>query len=624
MPEIVFALAPGQNHFFVEIAEALCGELRDLGATARVARDGLPDPDPGVVPVLVPPHEFFALTPPERHPAPPELQRAIFLCAEQPGTWFFEEDVRLAHLHGAALLDVSDVGVRAFREAGLVAEHVPLGFSRHWACPEADLERERDVDVLHLGIWSRRRAETLARCGRALSRRRAHIVLSDPDHANAAPMKNFVVEEDKWGLLRSARTLLNLHVADRDYFEWQRAVQAISNGALVVTEPSDGVSPLVPGEHFVSARPEALPVTLDAVLSDEPRRLRMARAAYELLRDELPMGRSAERLAAVADERATLPVAPARPVPPATVAAAPAAETEKRRRFPSSVTDPELAALRAALKDVRLELIDQRRELQWLKSGGPLVERVHESAAYAVARPRVSVIVPMHDEAECVTDALDSCTTQTMGDLELVVVDDGSGDASSEAVTRWSRAHAGTPLLLLRHPVNRGLGQARNTAIDHVRAPLTFVLDADNELFDVTLQRLVTELDARPDADFVYSMLAMEANGEPVGLRSCFPWDPGRLATGNYIDAMALWRTESLRELGGYTTELRLHGWEDYDLFCRVAERGRGGVLVPEILGRYRVRGHSMLSITDISMRAAVSLLIERHPTVMRGVEPPL
>ena len=87
---------------------------------------------------------------------------------------------------------------------------------------------------------------------------------------------------------------------------------------------------------------------------------------------------------------------------------------------------------------------------------------------------------------------------------------------------------------------------------------------------------------------------------------------------------MALWRTTALRELGGYTTELRLHGWEDYDLFCRVAERGLHGVLVPEILGRYRVRGHSMLSVTDISTRAAVSMLIERHPNVMRGVEPPL
>ncbi|MDQ3740979.1 MAG: glycosyltransferase family 2 protein, partial [Actinomycetota bacterium] len=296
----------------------------------------------------------------------------------------------------------------------------------------------------------------------------------------------------------------------------------------------------------------------------------------------------------------------------------------RRDRFPSLIDDPEVGALRAALKDVRLQLLDQRRELQRLKHGGPEVERVHASPALAPAEPRVTVIVPLHDERSCIADALDSCARQTLSAVEIVAVDDGSTDGSGDVIARWSQAQAGLPLLLLRHPVNRGLGAARNTAIEHARAPYVFVLDADNALFDVTLERLVAELEARPEADFVYSMLAMEQNGVPVGLRSCFPWDPVRLRSGNYVDAMALWRTAALRELGGYTTELRLHGWEDYDLFCRVAERGRHGALVPEILGRYRVRGHSMLSVTDISTRAAVSMLIERHPTVMRGVEPPL
>ncbi|MDQ3742309.1 MAG: glycosyltransferase, partial [Actinomycetota bacterium] len=294
MPEIAFALARGQNHFFVEIVEALRGELEDLGVPTSVTVGRLPPAAPDRVPVLVPPHEFFALTPTEHHPAPPELQRAIFLCAEQPGTWFFDEDVRLTHLHGAALADVSDVGVRAFREEGLHAEHVPLGFSRHWACAPEDLDAERDVDVLHLGIWSARRAEILARCAPALSRRRARLMLSDPDGPNADATANFLAGDGKWALLRRTRTLLNLHVGDRRYFEWQRVVQAVSNGAAVISEHSDGVLPLEPGVHFLSARPEALPIALDALLDDEDRRRRMAHDAYALLRDEVPMRRSAE------------------------------------------------------------------------------------------------------------------------------------------------------------------------------------------------------------------------------------------------------------------------------------------------------------------------------------------
>ncbi|HEX2085205.1 MAG TPA: glycosyltransferase family 2 protein [Solirubrobacteraceae bacterium] len=622
MPEIAFALAPRQNSFFVEIVDALRDELAALGVPTSVWADGIPPPERDRIPLVVPPHEWFALTPQDRHPAPPELARAIFLCAEQPGTWFFDEDVRLAHLHGAAVLDVSAAGVAALRERGIWAEHAPLGWTRRWACEEAELGAPRDLDVLHLGIWSRRRAEVLARCGATLAAHRSRIVLSDPDHPNAEPDANYVVGDAKWALLRRTRVLLNLHVADRRYFEWQRVAQAIGHGAVVVGDHSEGVAPLEPGEHFLSARPEALALVLEELLADEPRRQRMARAAYELLRDELPLRRTAELIAATAEARAGLDLPPARPRPPR---AEPARRPPPREeRFPSQVTDEELGWLRAALKDVRLELLDQRRTLERLRRGGPGVERVAESAAWSTARPIVTVIVPTHEERASVAGALGSCVDQTLRGLEVIVVDDGSADGTPDHVRRWAHAHEDVPLLLLRHPVNLGVGAARNTAVDHARGRFAFLLDADNALFPTTLERLVAALDERPEAAFAYAMLAMERNGAPIGLRSCFPWRPRALRSGNPIDAMALWRTEALRGLGGYTTDLRLHGWEDYDLFCRVAERGGEGVFVPEILGRYRVRGHSMLSITDISTRAAVSLLIERHPNLMKGVQPPL
>ena len=83
---------------------------------------------------------------------------------------------------------------------------------------------------------------------------------------------------------------------------------------------------------------------------------------------------------------------------------------------------------------------------------------------------------------------------------------------------------------------------------------------------------------------------------------------------GNQIDAMALWRAKALRDLGGYTTDLRLHGWEDYDLFCRVAERGEEGHFVPEILGRYRVRKHSML-VDHRHLDARRRLCADRAPS---------
>lgn len=492
MPELAFALSPGQNHFFVEIVEALRAELDDLGVPSSLTVGDLPAPDPGAVPVLVPPHEFFALTPADRHPEPPALERAIFLCAEQPGSWFFDEDVRLARVHGAAVLDVSALGVRAFRREGIAAEHAPLGFSRLWACPPGDLERERDVDVLHLGIWSERRAAAIARCAPALARRRPRIVLSDHRGPNARPAPNFVMQEDKWDLLRRARVLLNVHVADRAYFEWQRVVQAIANGAVVVSEHSQGIAPLEPGVHFVSARAEALPIALDAMLSDEARRLAMARAAYALLRDEVPMRRTAELLAAVAEARAKRPLPPERPLPPRAAPPAPPAPP-------------------APAPTVRAPAVALRPD-----EGEPLFV----SPSYAAATPRVSVLV------ETVA-ALDALAHQTLTDLEAIVVAADAETATEAEV--WSRAHPDVPLLVARG----GLP---------ARAPFTLLLDAEDTLFDAALERLVEGLEARPEAAFAYAMSATHDAGEPVGLRASLPEDD---------PDSALWRTEALRDGGG-------------------------------------------------------------------------
>jgi hypothetical protein len=57
-------------------------------------------------------------------------------------------------------------------------------------------------------------------------------------------------------------------------------------------------------------------------------------------------------------------------------------------------------------------------------------------------------------------------------------------------------------------------------------------------------------------------------------------------------------------------------GWEDYDLWCQIAERGGRGVHVPEILAWYRRTNHSMLTITGLDLTEGKSLLASRAPRV--------
>ena len=189
----------------------------------------------------------------------------------------------------------------------------------------------------------------------------------------------------------------------------------------------------------------------------------------------------------------------------------------RRRGLPGE--DPDVAVAHRALKQLRLEGIDMRRRLARLETelageGRGAVEVVARTPSYASARPDVSVIVALFNHERHIAEALDSVALSTLREAEAVVVDDGSEDGSSGRATEWMAAHPSVPAVLVRHRWNRGLPHAHNTALDFARAPLTFVLDADNVLYPHGLTRLAAALASEPDASFAYGILqCFEARG---------------------------------------------------------------------------------------------------------------
>jgi hypothetical protein len=636
--ELAFVLGRRQNRFFVEIVEAIRDELHQAGVDSSVHWDGFPDERDDLVYVLTPPHEWFNLEARFHQPTTSQLARTIFICAEQPGTAFFDDDVLLAPLAGA-VFDINAGSVAAFAERAIESAHFPLGWTRTWDHASLDADglpsgdAERDIDVLHLGIRSARRALALAGAARWLSWRRCRLVLGDDDRPNPEEAANYVADQTKWEVMRRSRVLLNIHVADRPYFEWLRVVQAICCGCAVVSEHSIGTDPLLAGEHFLVGRPDTLGLLANHLLRDEDVRQTLAREAYRLLRDTCPFSASVSALVEAAADiidrrRRNGLVAPVR-LPELRVTPHVEGRADEHAQYPQVTTDPDAAAIRAALKDSRLEMLDLRRQLDRLErrldARGSEVEVVAASRGYRAAKgARVSVITPLYNYEHHIDATLGSVAAGRFRDIELVVVDDGSTDASLDRARAFMETQQGVRMLLLRHPINRGLGAARNTGVDFARGEMTFMLDADNETYPFALERLVAALDEDAGADAAYGMLEQFSTQGPVGLLSQFPWKPERLRMGNFVDAMALWKTTTLRALGGFTTDRRLHGWEDYDLWCRLAEAGGRAAFVPEVLARYRVSPHSMLSVTNISTRSAVSVLVERSPRLMAGVVPPL
>jgi hypothetical protein len=166
--------------------------------------------------------------------------------------------------------------------------------------------------------------------------------------------------------------------------------------------------------------------------------------------------------------------------------------------------------------------------------------------------------------------------------------------------------------------------------MDFARSPYCLILDPAQAITPTCIDVLLGSLSAMPDTAFVYPIQAVKDAAETFvaaggdHLVSFLGWDPGRLRRGNYIHPPALVRTDVLRTMGGFALDERLEGLEDYDLWCRIAERGGRGQLVPQELAR---RSESASSGTLASVHPtpgpATNLIMERAPQLMAGAFAP-
>ena len=364
-----------------------------------------------------------------------------------------------------------------------------------------------------------------------------------------------------------------------------------------------------------------MPAVLRALLADDALLAEIRRSAYETLRDELPIDQRIHSLvhalerASRADLGMSLPgrVQPiARPRPPQRPPPEPVRLAEART---------EVDEVRAALKHVILAQGEIRRQLS---RGGdsPARDRVERQGHRYRPHPRVSVLLTVYNYADVVGEAISSVAANDHDAFELVVVDDASTDGSLEAVRGALAEYPWLPATLIARGRNHGLAAARNLGVQHARAEYVFILDADNALYPHCLSTLAAALDEDVDAAFAYGILEVFDAGGPRDLKSWLAWDPYRFRYGNYIDAMALLRKSVVEEAGGYTSDRRLYGWEDFALWCALADRGLRGRAVPAIVARYRASLGSMISITNIDGAAAWTALSERYRILSEPAAP--
>jgi len=191
---------------------------------------------------------------------------------------------------------------------------------------------------------------------------------------------------------------------------------------------------------------------------------------------------------------------------------------------------------------------------------------------------RVSILLPVFNDAATLETTLSSLQRQSMPDWECVVVDDGSSDESAEIVS--SRAGKDARIQLLRRP-HAGLIPALNAGLEACRAPLVARMDGDDWMHRDRLARQCEALDADPALEAVGCFVRIFPRQTLTdGRRAYERWlhslgDPERLWRERFIECPVAHPTLMIRRECLAALRYRDRGWpEDYDLLLRLLRSG--------------------------------------------------
>src|SRR5215208_7628052 len=123
-----------------------------------------------------------------------------------------------------------------------------------------------------------------------------------------------------------------------------------------------------------------------------------------------------------------------------------------------------------------------------------------------VASPLVSVVIPCYNQAHFLGEAIESVLAQSYPYFEIIVVDDGSPDDTSEVAARY-------PEVRLVRQENQGVSGARNSGFARSEGEYVVFLDADDRLLPEALEAHLEHLEAHPECAFVSGRYKFMADG---------------------------------------------------------------------------------------------------------------
>ena len=222
--------------------------------------------------------------------------------------------------------------------------------------------------------------------------------------------------------------------------------------------------------------------------------------------------------------------------------------------------------------------------------------------------PLVSIYIPAHNAVDTVVPAVRSALGQTVTDLEVCIVDDGSVDGTGELLL----AEFGEdPRVRIESQANTGIGEASNRAVRMCRAPFVGQLDADDLLKPQAVERSLEVMTSDPRIGVTYtSSELIDSDGNRVGDSFEFPYfSRYELMYLMIVHHFRLFRARDWNRTSGFATDMR--NAVDYDMFLKLAEVTQI-VHIPEQLYQYRKHDASTSQARHAIQRANHRLAVQR------------
>ncbi len=205
-------------------------------------------------------------------------------------------------------------------------------------------------------------------------------------------------------------------------------------------------------------------------------------------------------------------------------------------------------------------------------------------------KPKVSVLMPVYNAESFLVDAIESILQQTYKNFELIIVDDGSTDATPKILSAFAKKDS--RIHVITNESNLGIVQALNNGLLICQGEYVARMDADDISAHDRLSKQIPVLEKNPEIVVLGASLGyIDAEGKGLGIVRKCSINKSLLFANPLLHPTVVIRKKTLDKIGVYYQSKYLYA-EDYFLWLRLSKEGKLDA-IPDIVLNYRISGEA-------------------------------